>query len=143
MTESAYDLFFFRPLPKLLSLTNALFNCVVKFATYHPHYKEKIVSNPTRTFVCAANCLYFLCSWSNLSAAFFFAHDSGACTTELGLVIKKREPLRTFLHLLFRLPLLPSLFLSLTFFKIRPAISEFSAMSKYTIMSEWQPSHST
>ena len=65
MTESAYDPFLFRPPPKLLSLFDASSNCIVKFAIYHPKYKEKIVSNPNWTFVCATNCLYFPYSWSN------------------------------------------------------------------------------
>ena len=67
------------------------------FATYHPHYKEKIVSNPTRTFVCAANCLY-LYSLNNLLAAFFLTYDGGACTAELDLVTKKGESPKTSLH---------------------------------------------
>ena len=117
------------------------------FNTYHPHYKEKLgitestnelASNLTRTLVCAANFLYFLCGWSNLSAAFFLAHDGGACTAEPGLVTKKKEPPRTSLHLLSRLPSLPSLLFSLTLSKMHPVISEFLAMPKCMTMSEWQ-----
>ena len=142
ISEFTYNLFLLRPPPKLVSLPNVSSKCVVKFVTCHPHYKDKFVGNSTRTFVCAANCLYFLCGWSNLSAAFFLAHDGGACTTEPGLVIEKGEPLRTFLHLLSRLLLLPSLLFSLTLSKMRPAISEYLAMSKCATMSEWQLSHS-
>ena len=94
MTESAHDPFLFRPPPQLSSLPGDWSNCVVKFGTYHPHYKDKAVGDPTRTFVCAANCFYFLCYWSNLSAAFFLTHDSGAYTAEPGLVTKKGEPPR-------------------------------------------------
>ena len=108
------------------------------FAIYHPHYKDKFVGNPTRAFVCATNCLYFLCGWSNLSAAFFLAHDSGAYTAEPGLVTKKGEPPRTSLHLLSRLPSLPSLLFSLKLSKRRLAISECLAMSECATISEWQ-----
>ena len=45
-----------------------------------------LVSNPTRTFVCAANCLYFLCSLGNLSAASLLARDGEACAARPGLV---------------------------------------------------------
>ena len=42
MTESTHKPFLVRPPPKLLSLPGATSDCVVKFATYHPHYKEKL-----------------------------------------------------------------------------------------------------
>ena len=142
MTESVYNPFLFQLLTKLLSLSDALSDCNVKFATYQLHYKEKIISNATWTFVCAVNCLYFLCSWSNLSAVFFLAHNGGACTIEPGLVIKKRKPPRTFLYLFSYFPLLPSLLFNLTLFKMGPAISEYLAISKCATMSEWQLSHS-
>lgn len=68
---------------------------------YYSYFKDKLVSNLTWTFVCAANCLYFLFGWNNLLVAFFFAYNSGTFTVEPGPVTKKGESLRTFLHLLF------------------------------------------
>ncbi len=61
MTEFAHDFFFFQSSTNLLLLPNALFNCIIKFATHQPHFKDKLVGNLIRTFVCAANCLCFLC----------------------------------------------------------------------------------
>ena len=89
MIESAHNPYLFWPLPKLLLLPNVLSDSIVKFVTYHPHYKDILVSNPTRTFVCAANCLYFrywLGSLGNLLTVSFFAHDGGVCTSKPGLV---------------------------------------------------------
>ena len=107
----------------------------LSFATYHPHYKEKIVSNPTRTFICAADCLY-LYGLSNLSAASFLAHDGGACTAEPSLVTKKREPPRTLIY--FSNPLKPpSLLFSLTLLKMRPAMFKYLAMFKCAPISKW------
>ena len=42
MTESTHKPFLIRPPLKLLSLPGATFDYVVKFATYHPNYKEKL-----------------------------------------------------------------------------------------------------
>ena len=106
------------------------------FATYHPHFKEKIISNQTQTFVCAADCLY-LYGLSNLSVASFLAHNGGACTAELCLVTKKRESPRTSLYLLSQALQSPSPFLSLTLSKMCPAIFE-SMMSNCAAMSKWQ-----
>ena len=153
MTKSAYNPSLLRPTRKRISLLGASSHCTVevvnplhnvpeasttRFAIYHPHYKDKLVGNPTRKFVCTANCLYFLRGWSNLLAVFFLAHDSGAYTAEPGLVTKKGEPPRISLHLLSRLPSLPSLLFSLTLSKMRPAISKCSAMSKCATIFEWQ-----
>lgn len=52
------------------------------FAIYHPHYNNKQVNNSNRTFVCAANCLYFRYNLNNLSMAFLFTHDGKAYTTK-------------------------------------------------------------
>ena len=88
------------------------------FAIYHPHYKEKLgmtesaydpcllysnelVDNPTRTFSCAAR---------------------------LGLVGKKGEPPKVVLDLLSHPLKPPSLLLSLTLSKMRPAMFEYLAM---------------
>ena len=109
-----------------------------RFAIYHLHYKDKLVDNLTRKIVSIANCLYFLCGWSNLPAAFFFAYDSDTYTAELGIVTKKRELPRTSLYC-FQLPLLLSLpLLSSTFLKIRLAMFEYLAIFKCAPMSEWQ-----
>ena len=129
MIESTYDLFLFRPPPKLLSLFDASSDYIIKFATYHPHYKEKIISNPTRTFVCAANCLYFSygwsnffkCGWNNLSMAFFLAQNNGLYTAKLGLVTKKGELPITFIYFSNHLQP-PSLLLSLMLSKMRLAM---------------------
>ena len=108
------------------------------FAIYHPNYKDKLVGNPTWKFVSIANRLYFLYSWSNLWAAFFFTYDSGICIAELDIVIKKQEPPKTSLRRSW-LFLLPSLsLLGLTLSKMRPAIFEYLAIFKYTLMSKWQ-----
>ena len=134
-TESAKP-FLVRPPPKLLSLPGASSDCIVKFATYHPHYKDKLVGNPSRIFVCAANCLYFLYDWKNLSAAFFLGHDSGAWIAKPGIITKKVEPPRTSLNLLSHLFQSPSLFFSLTPSEMRPAMFECLTMPRCTPMSE-------
>ena len=135
-TESAKP-FLVRPPPKLLSLPGASSDCIVKFATYHPHYKDKLVGNPSRIFVCAANCLYFLYGWRNLSAAFFLGHDGGAWIAEPGMVTKKGELPRTFLHLISHSLQPPSLLLGSTLSKIRPVMFICSAMSKCATICEW------
>ena len=94
---------------------------ITRFAIYHPHYKDKL-SNPTRTFVCTANYLYFICNLDNILTP-------PACTTKPGLVMKKRKPPRTSLHLLSHQP--PSLPLSLTFLEIRSVIFKYLAMLQY------------
>ena len=134
-TESAKP-FLVRPPPKLLSLPGASSDCIVKFATYHPHYKDKLVGNPSRIFVCAANCLYFLYSWKNLSTAFFLGHDGGAWIAKPGMVTKKVEPPRTFLNLLSYLFQPPSSFFSSMPSEMRPAIFECLTMPRCTPMSE-------
>lgn len=76
--EQTYDVnwdFYIRPLCEQILLLGALSDFVVKvikslhdvprasinyFAIYHSHYKDKLVCNPTQTFFCATNCLYFL-----------------------------------------------------------------------------------
>ena len=70
------------------------------FATYHPHYKDKLVGNPSRTFVCAANCLYFLCVWRNFSAAFFLGDDGGAWIANQAWLLK-RENRQELLYIFF------------------------------------------
>ena len=54
MTESAYKPSLIRQPPKLTSPLHTLSDYVRKFAAYHPHYKDKHISNPTRTFACIA-----------------------------------------------------------------------------------------
>lgn len=138
--ESTYNPSLFCSLFKLILLLGVLSNCIVKFAIHHPHYKD-IIDNPTQTFACATNCLSFLYSWSNLLTA-ILAHNGNTCAAKAGLVTKKGEPPRISLHLFSYQP--PSLFLSLMFSKMRPAIfkysliSEYLAMSKYVTISKWQ-----
>lgn len=69
------------------------------FAIYYLHYKDKQVSNLSRTFVCTANYLYFQYNLGNLSTISLFTYDSGAYATKRGLATKKREPSRTTLDL--------------------------------------------
>ena len=152
IVEAVYNLFLWS-LSKLISLFGISSHCIIEvitplhdvldegkhwFAIYHPHYKDKFVGNLTQAFVCATNCLYFLNSWSNLSAAFFFAYNNGAYTAESSLVSKKRELLKIFLHLFFCLPLLSSLLFSLKLSKMRLAIFKCLIMSECATISEWQ-----
>lgn len=81
---------FFWQLLKLLLLPNALSNFIIKFATYHLHYKKKLVSNSTRAFI---------------------------CTGWLGLLAKKEELSRLILRLLYNAFQLLSLILSSTLSK--------------------------
>ena len=133
MTESTYKTSVFRPLPQLISppvtssnyivkIMKLLYNMpeisITRFVIYHPYYKDKL-RNPTRTLVCIANYLYFICSLDNILTP-------PACTTKPGLVIKKREPLRTSLYLLSHQP--PSLLLSLTLLEIRLVIFKYLVM---------------
>ena len=132
MTESVYKIFFLWLPPKPSLLASALFDCIVEFGTYHPHYKDKFVSNSTQTFVYAANYLCFLNGWNNLSTTSLFACDSGACTTELGLVTKKRKPPKNFLYPLLDTFQPLSLIFSSTFSEI------CLAMLKCRSISVWQ-----
>ena len=93
----------------MLSLPSALFDCIIKFATYHPYYKNKLVSNPISTF---------------------------ACTTKLGLVTKKKELSKilsiymtdTWIKKAGKAKIL-SLLLSLTFIKMCTIISDWQLSS--------------
>lgn len=146
--EYTYNPFLFRSLFKSLSLLGVLSDYIVKFAIHHSNYKD-IVGDLNRTFVFTANCLFFLYGWSNLLVT-IFGHHGCAYFAKPGLVMKKRELLKTSLHLLSYQPLF--LFLSLTFSKMRPVIFKYSpmskclakskcaAMSKYIAMFKWQPS---
>lgn len=82
--KSAYNLSFFWPTYKQISLLGVSFHCITKvinplhdvpdaskhwFAIYYLHYKDKFVGNPIRTLVCAVNNLYFLSNFGNLSAS--------------------------------------------------------------------------
>lgn len=49
-----YNFFHLSPLYKLLSLSTTLSDCVIKFAIYHPYYKNKFVGNSTSACTCAA-----------------------------------------------------------------------------------------
>ena len=137
MTESVYDPFFFRLPPKLLSLPDTSSDCVVKFATYHLHYKKKIVRNPTWTFVYTADYLYFSygwsnlfsCGWNNLSTVFILTHNDGPCTAKPGLVTKKRKLLRTFIYLFNPLQT-PSLLLSSILSKMHPVLLKYILISE-------------
>ena len=139
LTKSAHIYSLLRSSQKLLSLLGALLHYIIKvmnplhdmwdtgkhlFTIYYPHNKDKEVNNPTQTFVCATNYLYFEYNLGNFSMAFSFVCDGKACTTELGLVTKKREPSRTALDLSNHFQS-PSLLFSLTIFKC-------------TLISEWQ-----
>ncbi len=133
-----YRNFYIRPAPKQILLLGTPSDGIVKvikplhdvpetsancFAIYHLHYKDEQVSNPIRTSVCAANCLYFGYNLDNLSMASPFTRDGRACTTEPGLVTKKGEPPRTALDLSNLQSL--SLLFSLMIFK-------------YALVSGWQ-----
>lgn len=124
--------FYIRPPCEPISLLDNLCDSIVKvikplydvsetstnrFTIYHLYYKEKIVSNPTRTFVCVINYLYFLSNLGSFSRASLFACDSRAYAIELGPVIKKGELPRTFLYPLSHLSQPLSLFFSLTIFE--------------------------
>ena len=143
MTEYAHNPSLLQPPPQLSSLPGDWSNCVVKFGTYHPHYKDKADGDPTRTFVCIANCFYFLCYWSNLSAGFFLTHNSGAYTAEPGLVTKKRESSRILSVFAIDTAMLsysrfPRLYLSHHFQP--PAFFFTSTLSEYVVMSKGQSS---
>lgn len=98
-----YNSFFFQPLQKLLFLPSILSDHVIKFAIYHPHYKDKLVSNLARIF---------------------------ACATWLGLIVEKKELLKTSLYL-FSHPLqLLSPFFNLIFSKIYLAIFKYMIIFK-------------
>lgn len=74
ITKLTYKLFFPWPLSKLILLRGILFDCIVKVITiYYLHYKDKLVSNPTQTFVYNINCLF------NFLKAFLFNCNCGIC----------------------------------------------------------------
>lgn len=41
ISKSAHNLYLFQSLYKLLSLSNSLFDYIIKFVTYYPYYKNK------------------------------------------------------------------------------------------------------
>ena len=133
--ESAHKTFLLRPFPKLLLLRNTFFACVVEFTTHHWYYKDKLVGNPTWTFVYIANYLYFFSGWNNLSTASLFGHNNGAYTNEPSLVTKKRELPKTPLHLVSDTFQPPFLNFSSTLSKIRPAMLRFAAISVWQLSS--------
>ena len=138
MIKSVYDAFFLWLLPKLLLLSNALSDFIIKFAIYHLYYKNIFVNNPTRTFVCIANCFYFkywLGSLGNLLTASLFARDGRAYITKPGLIIKKRKPPKTFLYIFY--PDQPSFFLLGSILKNTPSDICMLGNSEYTIMCKW------
>lgn len=117
------------------------------FTIYHPHYKDKIVINPTRIFICTTSYLYFrysLASLGNLLAAFFFTYNNNTYTTKLGRVTNKKESPRISLYLPSHLFQPLPLFFRFTISDIHMAIFKYTlisvylAMSKYTIMTKWQ-----
>lgn len=101
---------FFWSLPKLLLLLNALLDYkdkIIKlqysikmanqwFIIYNPHY-NKIVINPTRTFVYTISYLYFRCNLNNLGnllATFIFAYNSTIYITKPNIITKKETTLK-------------------------------------------------
>lgn len=116
-----------------LELFSISYDCIIKFPTYHQYYKD-IICNLTRTFVCTTNCLFYIYSWSNLLIA-IFTNNRDLFAIELGLVTKKKELLKTSLHLFFYQPL--SLYLSLMFLKICLIIFKYSLMSKCLVISKY------
>lgn len=65
-------------------------------------YSNSLVSHPTQSSICTVSYLYFrycLGNLGNLSTAFLFACNGGACVTESGLITKKGELPKTSLHL--------------------------------------------
>ena len=153
MTESAYKPSLLQPLLLLLPsaasskyiikviepLSDVLVVSTNRFAIYHPHYKDKFVDNPTRA-LCAVDNFYFLSNFDNFSAASpLFASNHRACAIWLGLVVKKKESLKTssiyttdtWIERAGKTKT-PSLLLNLTLFKICPVISKWAAIF------EWQ-----
>lgn len=97
MTDFAYSFFLFWVLQKLLLLSSASSNRVVKFVPQYPHYKNKLINNQNRTFDCIVSYIYFeysLYNLSNLSIAFFSAYNCGIFAGKPDIIIKKRELLR-------------------------------------------------
>lgn len=96
-----------------------------QFTTYYPYYKNKIIGNPTWTFVYATNCLYFLSNLSNLLMTSLFTCYITTYTALPDLVTKKGKPSKTSLYLLSHL--------------FQPLSFLFSSMlSKYVAMSKQQ-----
>lgn len=95
MIKSTYILFLFRPSSKLITLLCASSDYIFKvFAAYHPKYKEKpemtefanlflgrLLPKQLSLLGASSDC----CGWINLSAAFFLAHNSSICTTQISL----------------------------------------------------------
>lgn len=140
------------PLPKIILLLRAPFNYIFKikklpylvpetgkywFIIYYLYYKDKLVSNLTRNFVCTTNYLYYLCNFNNfLATPPFLAGNYGACTVWLNLVIQKKELLKTYLYFLFCFLQLLVLFLNSIRFKMWLMISKCLAIVKCTEMSK-------
>lgn len=120
---------------QVYSPTLALYKLIDIFAIYYPHYKEKLVSNLTQTSIYTANSFYFgysLSNLENLSITSLFVYDGGACLTKLGILIKKGEPSKTFLHNSYTNEFL-FLLLSITLKNLLTDIYMLSN-SKYTII---------
>lgn len=109
------------------------------FATYYPHYQNKLVGNPSQTFGCTINCLYFLGNLNNFSVAFPLLADNNKAYDPLpSLVAKKAELLKTLIYLLSHFLQLLSLMISLTLSKMHLPIFEYLAIFKCVLMFEWQ-----
>lgn len=116
---------FFRQIFKLILLLDTSYHYIIEvinwlynmqdecnhwFAIYYPYYKDKF-SNLTRSFIFIVDNIHFLYNLSNLLIALI-------CNIKLGLVTKRREPLRTSLYLFSDALQIPSLILSLIPLKI-------------------------
>lgn len=136
--------FYIQPLFYLISLFCISYESIVKikkllynilktgnhsFGIYHPHYKEKLVSNPTQTFSYIINCFYFLCNFDNLFATFLIlASNNRACIALLGLVTKKAELPRTLIYLF-------SHFFQTLFFLLILTLTSFFLLANYLSMN--------
>lgn len=69
MTESTYNLFFLRRSCKWIFLLGVLSDHILKFATYHPHYKEK------PEIIKSMYNLFFLRQSSKLILLFYVSYD--------------------------------------------------------------------
>lgn len=107
------------------------------FATYYTHQKKKIISNPTRIFVCIINSLLY--NFSNFfTISPLLAMNGKICFAQLGFVTNKKELLKTFIYLFSHLFQFLFLLLSLTLSKIYPVMFNHSVIYKYAIISKLQ-----
>lgn len=118
----------------LTTLSDLLFITYIIKKHKMTEFANKLVNNPTQTFICPSDYFFFLYNLGNFLTAFFLVYNSRVLQSNL--VAKNKKLSKAALYLLFYF--IPTLFLffSLTLFEIRLAISKYLAIFKCIVISK-------